>query len=187
MDNEENSQEREDLGKDSSVREIIDEIIEHLELARPVPLSRNVVINKEFAVSMLELIRQKLPEEIKDAKWLLHERDELIANAQMEAEQILQEARVQAERMVARSEIVRNANNEAERIIREANNKAKKMIRDAVDYCDKKLAQFEIVLKDLERVVGNAREKLVPHYKKEPEEEQTKQKSAAAFFDQEQE
>ena len=67
---------------------------------------------------MLELLDEachRLPEETRQARWLLKERDEFLAKMQREGEDILQAARLQAERMVQRTEIVREAQATARR------------------------------------------------------------------------
>jgi vacuolar-type H+-ATPase subunit H len=168
-----------------TLRSNLENAILMIENARSLPLSQSVVIPKEELLSLLNEALEKLPEELKDAKWILSERDELIQSAKNEAESIIEQARSQAERMVQRSEIMRQAKIAAQNIIGEAEQRARKIKHEAVDYCDKKLAAFEIALKDIQRVVAVAREKLIPKPQEvltEPQEESPK--VAMRFFDQ---
>jgi len=76
----------------------------------------------------------------------LRERDEFLATRQREADTLLEEVRAQAERMVQRTEIVRQANHVAQRILDDAREEARRLRHEAEDFCDQKLASFEIVL-----------------------------------------
>jgi vacuolar-type H+-ATPase subunit H len=101
-----------------------------------------------------------MPGELRDARWLLKERDEFLAARQREADQLLDDVRVQAEQMVQRTEIVRQANQVAQRILEDAREEARRLRHEAEDYCDQKLAAFEIVLDRTIKTVKGGRAKL---------------------------
>ena len=103
---------------------------------------------------------EQLPDELRQARWLLREREEFLADRAREADAFMEEVRVQAERMVSRTEIVRQANQVAQRILDDANEEARRMRHEAEDYCDQKLAGMEIVLERIMRTVQSGREKL---------------------------
>ncbi len=73
---------------------------------------------------------------------------------------LLDDVRAQAERMVQRTEIVRQANQVAQRILDDAREEARRLRHEAEDYCDQKLASFEIVLERTIKTVQAGREKL---------------------------
>lgn len=114
--------------------------------ARPMPLSASVMINRDEVLELVEEALQRLPEELRQARWLLRERDEFLAKVQREGDDILDAARVRAERMVQRTEVVRAAEARARKTIDDAEAEARRLRHEAEDYCDQKLAQFEIVL-----------------------------------------
>jgi cell division septum initiation protein DivIVA len=97
---------------------------------------------------------------LRQARWLLRERDEFLATRQREADNLLEEVRAQAERMVQRTEIVRQANHVAQRILDDAREEARRLRHEAEDFCDQKLASFEIVLDRTIKTVQAGREKL---------------------------
>ena len=101
-----------------------------------------------------------MPDELRQARWLLKEREEFLAEKEREADALLEEVRVQAERMVQRTEIVRQANHVAQRILDDANEEARRLRHEAEDYADQKLASFEIVLDRTMKTVQAGREKL---------------------------
>jgi vacuolar-type H+-ATPase subunit H len=133
---------------------------DHVASARPLPLSSSVMVAKDELLELLEEALDQLPGELRDARWLLKERDEFLAARQQEADRILDDVRAQAERMVQRTEIVRQAHHVAQRIMSDAREEARRLRHEAEDYCDQKLAAFEIVLDRTIKTVRSGRAKL---------------------------
>ena len=128
---------------------------------RTLPLSSSVKLdNKEEVLELLDEAIQRFPDEVKQARWMLKERDEFLAKTQREGDDILQAARLAAERMVQRTEIVREAQHTARRLVEQARDEARQLRLEAEDYCDQKLAAFEIVLERTIKTVAAGRERL---------------------------
>jgi F0F1-type ATP synthase membrane subunit b/b' len=125
-----------------------------------MPLSASVLVSREELAELLQSALDCMPDELRQARWLLKERDEFLAEKGREADALLEEVRVQAERMVQRTEIVRQANHVAQRILDDANEEARRLRHEAEDYADQKLASFEIVLDRTMKTVQAGREKL---------------------------
>lgn len=135
--------------------------LEHLLAeARPVPLSASVMVSRREFEEALSELRNHLPEELRQSRWVIKERDEVLAQATREAEQIVADARIESERLVSETEIVRAARREADRIIEEAREQARVLRLEAEDYVDGKLANFEIVLQKTLTAVEKGRERL---------------------------
>jgi len=128
--------------------------------AKAMPLSASVLVPRDELVDLLEAAIERLPDELRQARWLLKERDVFMEERAREAEALMEEVRAQAERMVSRTEIVRQAKQVAQRILDDANEEARRMRHEAEDYCDRKLAGMEIVLDRLVRTVRSGRERL---------------------------
>jgi hypothetical protein len=128
--------------------------------ARPMPLSASVMINRDEVLELVEEALSRLPEELRAARWLLREREEFLAKVQREGDDILDAARVRSERMVQRTEVVRNAQHTARQVVDEAEAEARRLRHEAEDFCDQKLAQFEIVLDRTIRTVQAGRSRL---------------------------
>lgn len=142
---------------ESLVRKAIDII----DGTRTLPLSSSVKLdNKVEVLELLEEACRVLPEEMRQARWLLKEREEHLAKMHREGADLVQAARVQAERMVQRTEIVREAQTTARRIVEDARDEARRLRHEAEDYCDQKLAAFEVVLDRTLKTVAAGREKL---------------------------
>jgi F0F1-type ATP synthase membrane subunit b/b' len=125
-----------------------------------VPLSSSIMVNRADVEAVLERLREGLPEELRQARWILKERDDLIEQGRREAQQLLDDAREERDRMLSEAEVVKAAHREAERIVAEAREEAKVLRLEAEDYVDGKLANFEIALHKTLKSVENGRERL---------------------------
>jgi F0F1-type ATP synthase membrane subunit b/b' len=133
---------------------------ETISTARTIPLSSSPMINRDEVLQLLEEANNRLPEELRQARWLLKERNEFLAKTRREADDILDAARAQAERMVQRTEVVKAAEQRARIILESAEAESRKTKRETEDYCDRHLARFEIVLDKVAKTVAAGREKL---------------------------
>jgi cell division septum initiation protein DivIVA len=134
-----------------------------LERARGLFMSASVSVNREEFGALLQQAVDGLPDELREARWLLKERDQVLERAQHEADRIMEAARVRAERMVERTEVVREARRTAEEIIDRADRQAAALRHEAEDYVDRKLAAFEVVLDRTMQAVQKGRERLQVH------------------------
>ena len=81
---------------------LIDKLDDLVHNAKPVPLTDQVRVDKEEIYDILDQMRATIPEEIKQARWIVKERQEMLAEAKREAERIVKEARERQERWSAR-------------------------------------------------------------------------------------
>jgi len=111
-----------------------------------MPLSSSALLNREEILELVAQMREDLPEEIKQARWVVKDREELLTKARRDSQRIVEEAEQEQLRMASREEVVKRAEAEADRILAEAREEARRMRLEAEDYVDAKLAQFEIAL-----------------------------------------
>ena len=139
----------------------LQQIEELVRTAKSMPLSSSVLVNQQEILEILEAAQVELPEEIKQARWVVKDREELLAKARRDGEHIVAEAQEERNRLVSREDVVRTAQAEADRILEEARELARQIKLEAEDYVDAKLAQFEIVLEkthtELEKSIGQVR------------------------------
>ncbi|MBO0728220.1 MAG: hypothetical protein J2P57_03105 [Acidimicrobiaceae bacterium] len=144
-----------------SAEALIRRVVELVEGTRTLPLSSSVKLdNKEELLELLDEALRRLPEEVRQGRWMLKERDEYLARIEQEGEEIVEAARQRAERMVQRTEIVRQAKHTARQLVQMAQDEARRLRMEADDYCDQKLASFEIVLERTAKTVAAGRQKL---------------------------
>ncbi|MGH1490900.1 MAG: hypothetical protein ACRBK7_16160 [Acidimicrobiales bacterium] len=152
------------------VEELLEEAIEILAEARPLPMSTTVKVNRDELLHLLEQAQEKLPEELRAARWLLKERDDFVAKARQEHQDLIDEGRAQVGRMVERQQIVKAAEHRARQIVSEAKEEANTLKRQVEDYCDQRLASFEQVLNRTAATVQKGRERLLGSAKATTEE-----------------
>src|ERR671937_103454 len=72
---------------------LIDKLDDLVHNAKAVPLTDQVRIDREEIYDILDQMRATIPEEIKQARWIVKERQEMLAEAKRECDRILGEAR----------------------------------------------------------------------------------------------
>jgi hypothetical protein len=122
----------------------LDEIVRE---AKAMPLSSSVLVNRDEVLDLIAEMQEALPNEIKQARWIVKDREDLLAKARTDAETIVEQARAQQLSMARQEAVVARAGEEAERLLGEADEQARSMRREAEEYVDAKLAQFEIALR----------------------------------------
>jgi cell division septum initiation protein DivIVA len=154
----------EELSTPAAHRGDLCDLLEHLrelvETARSMPLSNSAIVNRDEVLELLDETVERLPEELRQARWLLKEREEYLERAGREADEIVAAARLQAEGMVQRAEVVREAQRVARVTIEEAESQARQLRNQAEDYVDAKLASFEATLERTIGVVQKGRRRL---------------------------
>ncbi len=124
---------------------LIDKLDDLIHNAKPFPLSDNVRVDKEEIYDLLDQMRATIPEEIKQAKWVVRDREELLAKARLDAEALVERAWAEQLRLAEQEEIVRRAHEEAGHILARAQDEARAARLEAEAYVDRKLAEFEAV------------------------------------------
>src|SRR5690606_18934253 len=163
---------------------LLHRVLELVDAARPIPLSASAKINnKEEIVDLLQEAIEALPTELRDARWLRKQREEYLAKMRADGDELLDAARARAERMVQRTEVVKAAEQRARHIVERADAEARRLRLECEDYCDQRLAAFEIVLERTMSWVSAGREKL--QATNVPMPELTEMEAGNTFFDDE--
>lgn len=89
--------------------ELLLQVREIIETGRSMPMSAPVLVNREEMLEFVDAVLDGLPEELRQARWLLKDRDAVIAKAQREGDDIIEAAKAHAAKMVERTEVVREA------------------------------------------------------------------------------
>jgi len=139
---------------------LIDKLDDVIHNGKPVPLTDQVRVEREEIYDILDQMRATVPEEIKQARWIVKERQEMLAEAKREAERIIREARDQQERLINQQEVVRLAERQAEDLIEEARAREREIRLGAEDYADDILNTLEVNLQKFTQAVQRGRERL---------------------------
>lgn len=137
--------------------ETLEDIIEK---SRNVPFSSKCIVDKEEFLEIIKEIRLKLPDEIKQAKWIKEERQRILVEAQNEANDIIKEAENRIISMIDEHEITRKAYEKKVEIIETANEMSREIKSGTEEYADGVLAGIEVALEDALKVIKNNRKEL---------------------------
>lgn len=143
------------------VQQKLDEIVTAVDSARSMPMSASCVVNRAELLAMLQEVRDALPGSLAQAEQLLGGREQMVAEAQAEAQRIIESGHAERGSLVSGTEVVRQAQAEAEQLLAGARQEAAEIRAEADDYVDSKLANFEVVLSKTIGSVERGREKLL--------------------------
>lgn len=139
---------------------LIDKLDDLVHNARAVPLTDQVRIDREAVYELLDQMRSTIPEEIKQARWIVKERQEMLAEAKREADRIVDEAREKAERQASQQEVVKLAEKQAAELLDDARMREREVRLGAEDYADEVLGTLEVNLEKFTAAVRRGRERL---------------------------
>ncbi len=122
---------------------LVDRLEELFNEARAVPFTRNVVVDEDKMLDIIDQMRVTIPEEVKKAQQLVAQRDRIVAQAQEEASRIVSLAKEKAEQIVEREAIVKSAQTRASQIVNQAREDAAATRRDADAYVIDSLQALE--------------------------------------------
>ena len=143
-----------------NVLDLIDELRGLVHGAKQVPLRDEVRVDKKNLYDLLDQMRSTIPEEIKQARWIVKEREEILAEAKREAERTVVEARERQIQLVAEHQLVRQSERAAQDIIGEARAREREIRLGAEDYADEILNTLEVNLSKFIAAVQRGRERL---------------------------
>ena len=139
---------------------MIDEMIALLEEAKSMPLSTNVLVDKETFLGMLHRLRLELPDELRAARWMVREREAFVARTNERSKEIIDRAKSESRKLVSESYVLAEAVEEANILVRRAEGEARRMRLEAEDEIERSLEQVERLMAELLTKVHGARAEL---------------------------
>ena len=139
---------------------LIDKLDDLVHNARQLPIGGQVRVDKEEIYDILDQMRATIPEEIKQARWIVKERQEMLAEAKKEAERIIKDARERQEQLVGEEEVTKQAERAAEDIVEDARAREREIRLGAEDYADEILNTLEVNQSKFIAAVQRGRERL---------------------------
>ncbi len=139
---------------------LLETLEDMLDKSRSVPFSSKCVVDKEEILDIIKEIRLKLPEELKQAKWVREERQRILVEAQNEADEIIKEAENRIISMIDEHEITRKAYEKKVEIIETANEMSREISKGTKEYADGVLGGIETTLQEALKVIQENRKEL---------------------------
>ena len=147
-------------GKIMEIFTLLETLEDIMERSRSLPFTDKGIVDKEEVLEIIKEIRLKLPDELKQAKWVKEERQRILVEAQKEADGIVKEAENKIISMIDEHEITRKAYEKKVEIIETANEMSREISKGTKEYADSVLAGIEVALQDAMKVIQNNRKEL---------------------------
>ena len=133
-----------------NVDELLELMEETLEEGTAVPFSSSKrIVDVDRMRDIIDEVRNNLPDEIRDSKKIVADREQIIKGAKAESQNIIQQAEERARGLVSDQEIVKRAQQRAVEILTAAQQQAKEISRSATTYC-------ETILKNTEETMARS-------------------------------
>ena len=153
------------------ILQLIEELEDVMDDASSVPFSKKVAIDPDEIYEIIKEIRQSLPEEIRQAKWVNDAKDRILeeANTQAaeivkEAEKVSQDAESETQRrfneLVNENTVTKQANKIGEGIVADAEKQSRQIREGVFAYVDEILANTQENLKSVIKELDNNRNEL---------------------------
>lgn len=139
---------------------LLERIEDIIEESSKFPLSNKVMIDKEEVLEVINEIRLKLPDEINRASWVAKERQRILNEAQVEADELIEKVNNQQRYLVEEHEITKQAQKLANQLIQEAEQKATEMKISAYNYSDEILSKLQERIREINNIIEANREDL---------------------------
>ena len=126
-----------------------------LEKSKSIPFTEKAIVDKEEVLEIIKDVRLKLPDELKQAKWIKEERGRILQEAQKEADDIVREAENRIISMIDEHEITRKAY-EQKAEIETANEMSREITKGTKDYADGILENLENAIHTINDSINEA-------------------------------
>ncbi|HET9912844.1 MAG TPA: hypothetical protein VFQ13_13190 [Anaerolineales bacterium] len=137
------------------ILQLIDRLEELFNESKNFPFTKNVMVDEDRMLDIIDQMRIAIPEEVKKAQQLLGQRDRVLAQAQEEANRTLEIARQKADQLVSKDMVVQEAQRRADQILAQARAEAETTRVDADDYVIQSLTQLQEELERIANQVNN--------------------------------
>lgn len=126
-----------------TVLDLLDELEDIINTAPNVPFSGKVMVEAGDILEIVSDIRESLPDDVKQARWLKSEKDRILDDAKKEYEKIIVEAKKQADFLVDNNDITLKAQKRSDAINDAADEYSRQMKMRTYDYLDKQLYDMQ--------------------------------------------
>lgn len=141
---------------------LVDRLEELFNNSKPIPLSRNVVVDENSFMDIIDQMRISIPDEIKKAQQVIAQKDRILAQAQEEANRTVALAREKSEKMVEKSEVYQAAQAKIDQVSEQVRKESLQTQQEADRYVVDTLSGLERELKNVLQQVQNGIKSLQP-------------------------
>lgn len=105
---------------DIDILYLVDRLENLITSSRRVPLVNQIMVKEADILSIIDQMRTSIPDEFKQARAIIHDKERILAQAQADANKLMARAQEEAQKAVHREGLLRMADEKAEQIKVEA-------------------------------------------------------------------
>lgn len=130
-----------------SIEELINALDDIILAGWSLPLTNGqCIVDREKVKDTIQEMRLNIPNEIRHAKAIVADKNEIVAKAKKEAEEIIAKAKKEAQRISSEEEIYKLANSKASEVVAAAQVKSKEIKLSTSTYSENVLEKMEDLL-----------------------------------------
>ncbi len=113
---------------------LVDRLENLIASSRRMPLVNQIIIKEADILSIVDQMRTSIPDEIKQARRIIQEKERILAQAQAEATALRERARAETDQAMKREGLLRAADERSQELLRHAEAEAERLKDDAYAY-----------------------------------------------------
>jgi F0F1-type ATP synthase membrane subunit b/b' len=142
------------------ILQLLDEFENTVEESTRIPMTSKLIVNEDILYNFVDKLRAMLPESIREAEWILREKERIIEEAKKEGQSIIDNANNRLQRITDETEIVRLAKSQGDEIVKNAQNIAREITQGAFTYADEVMVRLLQELEKTMSVINQGREEI---------------------------
>lgn len=146
------------------ISRLLDILEEQVRTGMRVPLTNRVAVEEEEFLATVDQLRASIPAELRQARRVIQDRQEIILSAQNEAERIIKTAKERAEYLTSSEGVMAEARHRSEELLRQSRTQNQRSVDEIESYALRVIGQVEQTmrngLQDIEKaksVIGTSR------------------------------
>lgn len=115
---------------------LVDRLENLIASSRRMPLVNSIMIKEGDILNIIDQMRTSIPDEVKQARRIIQEKERILAQAQADASTLLSRAREESERAMNREGLLRAAEMRSQELMRQAEEQAHTLVQQAEEHCE---------------------------------------------------
>jgi hypothetical protein len=137
------------------ISRLLDLLEEQVRTGMRVPLTNRVAVEEEEFLATVDQLRASIPAELRQARRVIQDRQEVILTAQREAERIIATAKERADYLTSSEGVMAEARQRSEDLLRQSRSQSQRSVEEIENYALRIIGQVEQTmrtgLQDLEK------------------------------------
>lgn len=135
---------------------LVDRLENLIATSRRMPLVSQIIIKESDILNIVDQLRTTIPDEIKQARRIIQDKERILAQAQADANALLARAREESEQAVNREGLLKAAEARSQELVRRAEEEAEQLKNEADGYVVETLRALRDHLGNIEMDIGRS-------------------------------